>query len=189
MAETFEGKVVLITGAAGRIGLGLAETFHAAGAKVALGDLRQDAVDRLAADLGGERTFAGVVDVRDAASVRSFFEATEQALGPVDIAVANAGVFPTRAVLDLDVAEWDRVIEINMRGTFLTCQAAARSMVAGKRPGKIITISSGACQREARWRPVLRLEGRRCHVHQNAGHGTGRGTHQRELHRARLHPG
>ena len=53
MAETFEGKVVLITGAGGRIGPGLAEIFHAAGAKVALGDLRQDAVDRLAADLGG----------------------------------------------------------------------------------------------------------------------------------------
>ena len=144
MAETFEGKVVLITGASGRIGLGLAQTFHAAGAKVALGDLRQDAVDRVAADLGGERTFAGVVDVRDAASVHSFFAATERALGPVDISVANAGVFPTRAVLDLDVEEWDRVIEINMRGTFLTCQAAARSMVAGKRPGKIITVSSGA---------------------------------------------
>ena len=44
----------------------------------------------------------------------------------------------------MEVEEWDRVIEINLRGTFLTCQAAARSMVAGKRPGKIITISSGA---------------------------------------------
>jgi 3-oxoacyl-[acyl-carrier protein] reductase len=144
MAETFAGKLVLITGASGRIGLGLAQAFHAAGALVALGDLRQDAVDRVAADLGGERIFAGVVDVRDASSVRSFFAAAERALGPVDIAVANAGVFPTRAVLDLEVEEWDRVIEINMRGTFLTCQAAARSMVAGKRPGKIITMSSGA---------------------------------------------
>jgi len=85
-----------------------------------------------------------VVDVRDAASVRNFFAAAERALGPVDIAVANAGVFPTLAVLDMEVEEWDRVIEINLRGTFLTCQAAARSMVAGKRPGKIITISSGA---------------------------------------------
>jgi NAD(P)-dependent dehydrogenase (short-subunit alcohol dehydrogenase family) len=53
-------------------------------------------------------------------------------------------IFLTLAVLDMDVEEWDRVIEINLRGTFLTCQAAARSMVAGKRPGKIITISSGA---------------------------------------------
>ena len=137
MAETLEGKVILITGASGRIGLGMAQVFHAAGALVALGDLRQGTVERAAADdLGGKRTFAGVVDVRDASSVRNFFAAAERALGPVDIVVANAGVFPTLAVLDMDVGEWDRVIEINLRGTFLTCQAAARSMVAGKRPGK-----------------------------------------------------
>ena len=94
MAETLEGKVVLITGASGRIGLGMAQVFHAAGALVALGDLRQDTVERAAAhDPGGKRTFAGVVDVRDASSVRNFFAAAERALGPVDIAVANAGVF------------------------------------------------------------------------------------------------
>ena len=136
MAETLEGKVVLITGASGRIGLGMAQAFHAAGARVALGDLHQCTVEGAAADLEGERTFAGVVDVRDASSVRNFFAAAERALGPVEIVVANAGVFPTLAVLDMDVEEWDRVIEINLRGTFLTCQAAARSMVAGKRPGK-----------------------------------------------------
>jgi NAD(P)-dependent dehydrogenase (short-subunit alcohol dehydrogenase family) len=82
--------------------------------------------------------------VRDDASVQRFFAAAEQALGPVTIAVANAGVYPTRAVLDMDVEEWDRVIETNLRGTFLTCQAAARSMTNGGRPGKIITVSSGA---------------------------------------------
>src|SRR6201992_3427350 len=144
MAETLDGNVVIITGASGRIGLGLAQAFYAAGAKVALGDLRQDAVDRAAADLGGEGTFAGVIDVRDETSVRRFFAAAEHALGPVTIAVANAGVFPTLAVLDMAVEEWDRVIETNLRGTFLTCQAAARSMVTGGRPGKIITMSSGA---------------------------------------------
>ena len=144
MAETPAGKVVLITGATGRIGLGMVQAFHAAGALVGLGDLHQDTVDRAAADLGDRRTFAGVVDVRNAASVQHFFAAAERTLGPVDIAVANAGVFPTLGVLDMKVEEWDRVMEINLRGTFLTCQAAARSMVAGKRPGKIITISSGA---------------------------------------------
>jgi len=144
MAETLEGKVVLITGASGLIGLGMAQAFHAVGALVALGDLHRDTVERAAADLGGKRTFADVVDVRDAASVRNFFAAAERALGAVDIVVANAGVFPTLAVLDMEVEEWDRVIDINLRGTFLTCQAAARSMVAGKRAGKIITISSGA---------------------------------------------
>ena len=53
MAEMLEGKVVLITGATGRIGLGMAQAFHAAGAIVALGDLHQDTVERVAADLGG----------------------------------------------------------------------------------------------------------------------------------------
>ncbi len=123
MTEGIKDKVVVITGATGRIGLGLAQAFHAAGALVALGDLHQDAVDRAAADVGSERTFAGTIDVRDAASTRSFFAAAERALS---IAVANAGVFPTLAVLDMAVEEWDRVIETNLRGTFLTCQVAAR---------------------------------------------------------------
>jgi 3-oxoacyl-[acyl-carrier protein] reductase len=144
MTENFKDKVVVITGASGRIGLGIARAFHAAGALVALGDLRQDTAERAAADLGAERTFAGAIDVRDASSVRHFFAAAERALGPVTIAVANAGVFPTLPVLDMAVEEWDRVIETNMRGTFLTCQAAARSMTEGGRAGKIITISSGA---------------------------------------------
>jgi NAD(P)-dependent dehydrogenase (short-subunit alcohol dehydrogenase family) len=144
MTEGIKDKVVVITGATGRIGLGMAQAFHAAGALVALGDLRHDAVDRAAADVGSERTFAGTIDVRDEASTRSFFAAAERALGPVSIAVANAGVFPTLAVLEMPVEEWDRVIETNLRGTFLTCQAAARSMVTGGRPGKIITLSSGA---------------------------------------------
>jgi 3-oxoacyl-[acyl-carrier protein] reductase len=144
MTEGIKDKVVVITGATGRIGLGLARAFHASGALVALGDLSQDAVERAATDLGSERIFAGTIDVRDEASTRSFFAAAERALGPVTIAVANAGVFPTLAVLDMAVEEWDRVIETNLRGTFLTCQAAARSMVTGGRPGKIITMSSGA---------------------------------------------
>jgi len=121
-----QGKVVVITGAGAGIGVAMAQAFHAAGALVAMGDLRHDKVERAAADLGPERSFAGAVDVRDDTSVRRFFAAAEQALGPVE------------------VEEWDRVIETNLRGTFLTCRAAARSMTAGGRPGKIITVSSGA---------------------------------------------
>ena len=95
MAEMLQEKVVVITGAGAGIGLGMARAFHAAGALVAMGDLRQDTVERAADDLGDERTFAGAIDVRDDASVRRFFAAAEQALGPVTIAVANAGVYPT----------------------------------------------------------------------------------------------
>jgi NAD(P)-dependent dehydrogenase (short-subunit alcohol dehydrogenase family) len=101
-------------------------------------------VERAAAGLGGERVFVGAVDVRDEKSVQAFFAAAERALGPVTIAVANAGIVPNCPVVDMLVEEWDRVMETNLRGVFLTCQAAARSMKAGERPGKIITISSGA---------------------------------------------
>src|SRR2546425_251331 len=62
----------------------------------------------------------------------------------VDVVVANAGIYPNTPVVDMDVEEWDRVMETNVRGVFLTCRAAARSMVAHGTPGKIITISSGA---------------------------------------------
>ena len=140
----FSNAMVVVTGAATGIGQGIAQAFHAAGGRVALGDLRKDAVERAAAELGGERTFADALDVRDETSVHAFFAAAERALGPVTIAVANAGIYPNGPVLDMTVAEWDRVMETNMRGVFLTCQAAARSMTAGSRPGKIITMSSGA---------------------------------------------
>jgi 3-oxoacyl-[acyl-carrier protein] reductase len=141
----FTDQVVLVTGAGAGIGLGIAEAFHAAGARVALGDVREPslkrAVDRLG---GGPRVFAQTVDVRDERSVGDFVTGAERALGPVAIAVANAGVYPNTPVLDMDVAEWDRVMETNVRGVFLTCRAAGRAMVARGGPGKIVTIASGA---------------------------------------------
>ena len=140
----FSNAMVVVTGAGAGIGQGIAQAFHAAGGRVALGDVRKDAAEAVAAGLGGERVFAGAVDVRDEKSVRAFFTVAERALGPVTIAVANAGIYPNCPVLDMTVEEWDLVMETNMRGVFLTCQAAARSMKAGERPGKIITISSGA---------------------------------------------
>jgi NAD(P)-dependent dehydrogenase (short-subunit alcohol dehydrogenase family) len=142
-AFDFTNQVVVVTGAGAGIGEGIAAAFHAAGARVALGDVREASLERAAAKLG-ERTLARVVDVRDEGSVTAFVAAVEKALGPVAIAVANAGVYPNTPVLEMDVAEWDRVMETNARGVFLTCRAAARSMVARGTPGKIITISSGA---------------------------------------------
>ena len=140
----FREATVVVTGAGSGIGLAIAQAFNAAGARVALGDVNTEAVERAAAALGNGRAYAGGVDVRDETSVKAFFAAAGRALGAVTIAVANAGVFPNCPVLDMPLAEWDRVMETNLRGTFLTCQAAARSMTAGRRPGKIITISSGA---------------------------------------------
>ena len=139
----FKDHVALVTGAAAGIGQAIARAFHEAGARVAVGDVREAPLKRTAAELGAD-VFAQVVDVRDAGGVARFVEAAEKALGPVTVAVANAGIYPNSPVLEMTVEEWDRVMETNVRGVFLTCQAAARSMVARKTPGKIITISSGA---------------------------------------------
>ena len=136
-------RVVVVTGAGAGIGHGLAGAFHAAGARVALGDVREGPLERVAAALG-DRVFSQTLDVRDEASVSAFVGATEKQVGPIAIVIANAGIYPNTPVLDMDVEEWDRVMEINARGVFLTCRAAARAMVARGAPGKIITISSGA---------------------------------------------
>ena len=141
----FKDQVVLVTGAGAGIGFGIARAFHEAGAPVAVGDFREAALTRATTRLGDAAgVFARVVDVRDPASVAQFVEGAERALGPV--AVANAGIYPNTPVLDMTTEEWDRVMETNLRGVFLTCQAAARSMVAHGTRGKIVTISSGAYQ-------------------------------------------
>jgi 3-oxoacyl-[acyl-carrier protein] reductase len=141
----FTGHVVCVTGAGAGIGFGVARAFYEAGARVAVGDVRPSAVERAAARLGDPvRIFAGVVDVRDAGSVAAFVGEAERTLGAVTVAVANAGIYPNTQVLDMSLEEWDRVMDTNLRGVFLTCQAAARRMVERGIPGKIITISSGA---------------------------------------------
>lgn len=140
----FTGRTVLVTGAAAGIGYGITEAFHEAGARVALGDLSDAGLQKAAERLGrSPRVFTHRVDVRDGRSVAAFFAAAEQALGPVDVAVANAGIYPNCPVVEMSVEEWDRVMETNVRGVFLTCQAAARSMMA-RGAGKIITLASGA---------------------------------------------
>jgi NAD(P)-dependent dehydrogenase (short-subunit alcohol dehydrogenase family) len=144
IAFDFHDTAVAVTGAGAGIGLAIAEAFHAAGARVALGDIDGERAGRAASALGGTRVFSSVLDVRDASSVEAFFAAAERALGPATVAVANAGVFPNSPVLDMPVEEWDRVMDTNLRGTFLTCREAARRMTAAGRPGKIITMASGA---------------------------------------------
>lgn len=139
----FDGQVVIVTGAASGIGLGIAQAFHAAGASVVLGDVRQDALNEAVGTFAdAERVAAVPVDVRDAAAVAQLVTATEQRFGPLSIMVANAGIVPNVSVLTMDVSEWDAAIETNLRGAFLSCQAAARSMVAHKTQGHIVTTSS-----------------------------------------------
>jgi 3-oxoacyl-[acyl-carrier protein] reductase len=143
--KEFQEQVVLVTGAGSGVGLGIAKAFYESGANVALCDYRADALESALSQFDEpQRTFGQAVDIRDADSVARFVDASEKAFGPVSVMVANAGIYPNTPVLEMAQSEWDLVMETNVRGVFLSCQAAARSMVAHGTKGKIITLSSGA---------------------------------------------
>ena len=119
------GVTALVTGASGSLG----------------------AADRIETD-GGQATVVEC-DVTRSASVQAAFDAAEVAFGTVNVVVNNSGVAITRKALDLDEAEWDRVLDTNLKGAFLVAQAAARRMAAADRTGSIINITSIIAHRVA----------------------------------------
>jgi D-threitol dehydrogenase (NAD+) len=137
-----EGKVALVTGGASGIGASIAETFARKGAKVAVVDLNQGAADARAAELGeGSTSFA--CDVADPASVQSTADAVVRRYQRVDVLVNSAGVALLGPAEDLDLAAFDATISVNLRGTFLVCQAVGRHMLTAGR-GTIINLASQA---------------------------------------------
>jgi len=142
----FDNQVVLVTGGATGLGFAIATAFGRAGARVALNDRSAGRANAACERLRGLgiscHPFAA--DVRDGRAVAGMVDEIEQQLGPINVAVANAGVYPVSAFLDLTEDEWDRVIDTNLKGVFLTCQAVARQVVRGGRPGTLITLASGA---------------------------------------------
>lgn len=142
----FEGKTVLVTGAATGLGLATARAFGQAGARVAVNDLTAERAERAAAELAAEGlvTAGFAADVRDTDGVPAMIDAVAAQLGGIDIVVANAGIYPNTPFLDISEEEWLRVIDVNVNGVFRTCQAAARAMVRQGRGGTIVTLSSGA---------------------------------------------
>ena len=133
------GQLAVITGGAQGIGLAIGARLTAQGARVAIWDRDIALAERSAAGLGGQ---AFAVDVADEASVTAAAAATAEAMGPAAILVTSAGVGgPNAKVMDYDPADWDRVMAINLRGTFLSCRAVLPQMVeAGY--GRIVTIAS-----------------------------------------------
>ena len=141
------GKTAIITGGAGGIGLAIAEQMASAGAKVALVDLKGDAVQAAAKSLEakGYAALPVVADVSDGPSVRAAVEAVVAAWGRVDILVNNAGICPLTAPEAITEAEWDRVLAVNLKGTFLFSQAVMPVM-RRQHSGKIINMTSSAAQ-------------------------------------------
>jgi 3-oxoacyl-[acyl-carrier protein] reductase len=141
------GRVALVTGASRGLGRHLARTLSNAGAAVALGARDEVGRESLAAELraAGGRVYAAALDVTEAESVRAFVAGVEEALGPLAIAVNNAGVVEASPWHELGEDEWDRVIDTNLRGVWLVAQEAARCMMrhtGEPRGGSIINIAS-----------------------------------------------
>ena len=157
--SNLNGKVAVVTGAAGEFGLGRAIAVRLAkeGADVVVNDVvekpynldesewqgLQDVVSEI--ELLGKRSLGCVVDITNSDKVSAMIEKIISKFGRIDILVNNAGSKPGKDrvfAVDLDEKEWDRVLKINAKGTFLCSQAVARHFIEKKTHGKIINISS-----------------------------------------------
>ncbi len=134
-----QGKVVLITGASQGIGAACAQRFAREGASVVLADVSDAAGQVLALALNGNYVHC---DVGDKAQIDALIAKTLDLHGRIDVLVNNAGIFKASPFLDVSEEDFDAVIRVNLKGSFLMAQAAARAMVACKTQGSIINMSS-----------------------------------------------
>jgi sorbitol-6-phosphate 2-dehydrogenase len=134
-----EGKVAVVTGGGGGIGEAICRLFGAEGAAVAVADIDSEAVGRVADSLPSSAAWC--VDVTQRDQVESMARDVERVFGPIDVWVNNAGVSRIVPLLDCTDEIWERIIQVNLRGTFLGCQTAIRAMRPRKR-GAIINMSS-----------------------------------------------
>ncbi len=134
------GKVALVTGATGGIGLAIAKALHQQGATVALSGRRVEQLEALKAELG-ERAEIFPADLADTASVDALVPAVEKALGGLDILVNNAGITRDNLFMRMKDAEWDAILRVNLTGAFRLARASLRGMMK-KRWGRIVSITS-----------------------------------------------
>ena len=123
-----ENKVAIVTGAASGIGLAIAQKFLAEGAKV------------IALDLGSTEGFESIIcDISNHEAIEKAVAEVKEKFGRVDILINNAGIYPFKNFTEMTEADWDKVLGVNLKGTFMLTQAAAKVMPDG---GKIVNISS-----------------------------------------------
>ena len=142
--KPLQGKVAVVTGAAGTMGLAATKFLLEDGCKVAMVDFNQARNEALAAELGlGAGAFS--FDISDAAAVKRGHDAIVAALGPVDILVNNAGILSNNKVEATDAGEWRRVLGANLDGAFYLAQQVVPAMKA-RRFGRIINTCSLAAK-------------------------------------------
>jgi 3-oxoacyl-[acyl-carrier protein] reductase len=138
-----DGRVAVVTGAGRGLGAAIAEELAARGAKVVIADRDADLAAETASSLAaaGARATARVADVCDPAQVTALFDETARAHGRLDVLVNNAGVGAVAPSEELSREQWSRTLAVNLTGTFLCAQAAARHMLPTGR-GVIVNIAS-----------------------------------------------
>ncbi|ASW05988.1 SDR family oxidoreductase [Rhizobium sp. 11515TR] len=136
-------KIILITGASSGIGAGIARELASVGAKIMLGARRIDRLEALAAEIRekGGTVMTRRLDVTDRADVAAFAEAARLAWGSVDVIVNNAGIMPLSLMASMKVEEWDRMVDVNIKGV-LHGIAAVLPEMAARGAGHIINIAS-----------------------------------------------
>ncbi|MBO4674467.1 MAG: 3-oxoacyl-[acyl-carrier-protein] reductase [Elusimicrobiaceae bacterium] len=139
----FKGKTVLITGASRGIGFEIAQEFAKAGANLAICATREDAIRDAAEKLRalGTKVYAQAVDISNAQACEDFVNNTLQEFGSLDVVVNNAGITKDNLTVRMSEQDWDAVMNVNLKGTFLMSKAALKVMFK-KRAGSIVNISS-----------------------------------------------
>jgi meso-butanediol dehydrogenase/(S,S)-butanediol dehydrogenase/diacetyl reductase len=142
------GKVAIVTGAAQGIGRAIARQLARDGASVVVADLNREGADAVAAEIAGAGGAAAArwVDVADEPSQRALVSEAVGRFGRLDVMVANAGIIQVRPLLEMAVEDWDRMFAVNVRGVFLSFQAAARHMVAQGQGGRLLATASIAAK-------------------------------------------
>jgi 3-oxoacyl-[acyl-carrier protein] reductase len=134
------GRTAFVTGSTRGIGLAIARTLHGAGAKVAIVGRDETRARAVAAELG-DRTVGLACDVAHADQVETAIAAAERALAPIDILVNNAGLTRDNILLRLTDADWDAVLDANLKGAFHTTRAVIKGMMK-RRSGRVVNVTS-----------------------------------------------
>jgi NADP-dependent 3-hydroxy acid dehydrogenase YdfG len=127
MINNIEGKVIVITGASSGLGEATARALSARGARLALGARREDRIQLLANEMARSngKTIAIKMDVTDRQQVKQLVDAAVQAYGQIDVLINNAGLMPQAPLERLKIDEWDRMIDVNIKGVLYGIAAGA----------------------------------------------------------------
>lgn len=146
MSGRLQGKSALITGSARGIGRAFAEAYIREGATVAIADINIERAETTARELGPQ-AYAVKMDVTDQASIDAAIAAVDARTGGIDILINNAALFDLAPIVEISRKSFDTLFSINVAGTLFTLQAAAKSMIARGKGGKIINMASQAGRR------------------------------------------